>query len=256
MIEIMNKLPICCDKQNKAKTKANVEWLESMMYRPLYPLRSLLLLVVTSVLVLKVVVVSGGVLILLVLADEVVHVALCLGELHLVHSLSGVPVEEGFPAEHGGELLGDALEHILNGGRVADEGGGHLESFGRDIADRGLDVVGDPLHEVRRVLVLNVEHLLVHLFGAHPAPEHGRRRQIASMARVRSAHHVLGVEHLLSQFGHRQCSVLLRAARGQRRESRHKEMESRKWHQIHRQFPQIAVQLTRESQAARNAAYF
>merc|ERR1719320_643897 len=76
----------------------------------------LLLLIVGCVLVLKVVVVSGGVLILLVLADEVVYVALCLGELHLVHSLSGVPVEEGFPAEHGGELLGDALEHILNGG--------------------------------------------------------------------------------------------------------------------------------------------
>ena len=31
----------------------------------------------------------------------------------------------------------------------------------------------DPLHEVRRVLVLNIDHLLIHLFGAHFAPEHG-----------------------------------------------------------------------------------
>merc|ERR1719453_146034 len=52
---------------------------------------------------------GGGVLVLLVLRDEVVHVGLGLRELHLVHALTGVPVEEGLAAEHGGELLGDAL---------------------------------------------------------------------------------------------------------------------------------------------------
>merc|ERR1711998_552282 len=31
---------------------------------------------------------------------EVVHVGLGLGELHLVHALTGVPVEEGLAAEH------------------------------------------------------------------------------------------------------------------------------------------------------------
>ena len=29
------------------------------------------------------------------------------------------------------------------------------------------------LHKVRRVLVLNIDHVLIHLFGAHFAPEHG-----------------------------------------------------------------------------------
>ena len=76
---------------------------------------------------------------------------------------TGVPMQEGFPAEHGRELLADALEHLLDGGRVADKGGRHLEALRRDVADGRLDVVGDPLHEVRRVLVLHVQHLLVHL---------------------------------------------------------------------------------------------
>ena len=40
----------------------------------------------------------------------------------------------------------------------------------------GLDVVGDPLNEVRGVLVLDVEHLLVDLLGGHAATEHGRRQ--------------------------------------------------------------------------------
>ena len=56
-------------------------------------------------------------------------------------------------------LLGDALPSLLDGRGVTDEGGGHLESLGRDVADGRLDVVGDPLHEVRRVLVHHVQHL-------------------------------------------------------------------------------------------------
>ncbi|CAA7399059.1 unnamed protein product [Spirodela intermedia] len=69
-------------------------------------------IVVVEVLVL----VGGGVLVLLVLGDEVVHVALGLGELHLVHALGGVPVEESLAAEHDSELLGDPPEHLLDGG--------------------------------------------------------------------------------------------------------------------------------------------
>merc|ERR1719509_172022 len=59
---------------------------------------------------LVLVVVDGGLLVLLVLGDQVVHVGLCLRELHLVHALAGVPVEERLAPEHRGELLGDALE--------------------------------------------------------------------------------------------------------------------------------------------------
>jgi hypothetical protein len=47
----------------------------------------------------------GGILVLLILRDEVIHVALGLGELHLVHAFTCVPEEEGLPAEHDRELL-------------------------------------------------------------------------------------------------------------------------------------------------------
>ena len=37
---------------------------------------------------------GGGVLVLLVLRHQVVHVGLCLRELHLIHALACVPVKE------------------------------------------------------------------------------------------------------------------------------------------------------------------
>ncbi|CAO2595735.1 hypothetical protein LEMLEM_LOCUS8288, partial [Lemmus lemmus] len=138
-----------------------------------------------------------GILVLLVLRHQVVHVALCLGELHLVHAFTRVPVQEGLAPEHGSELLRDALEQLLDGGAVANEGGRHLEAPGRDVTHGRLDVVGDPLHEVAAVLVLHIEHLLVHLFHGHAATEDGSHGQVAAMARVTGGHHILGVEHLL-----------------------------------------------------------
>merc|ERR1719235_501622 len=57
----------------------------------------------------------GRILVLLVLADEVVHVAFRLRELHLVHALAGVPMQKGFAAEHGREKVRHALEHFLDG---------------------------------------------------------------------------------------------------------------------------------------------
>ena len=65
--------------------------------------------------------------------------------------------------EHGCKLLGDTLEELLDGGGVADEGRGHLQAAGWNVADGCLDVVGDPLHKVAAVLVLHVQHLLVYL---------------------------------------------------------------------------------------------
>merc|ERR1712232_1162702 len=68
-------------------------------------------------------------------------------------------MEEGLSSEHGGELLSNSLEHLLDGSGVSEEGNSHLESLWWDITDGGLDVVGDRLGEVGRVLVLHVKHL-------------------------------------------------------------------------------------------------
>merc|ERR1711998_346460 len=141
-------------------------------------------------------VLSGGILVLLVLRDEIVHVGLGLSELHLVHTLTGVPVEEGLAAEHGSELLTNSLEHLLDGSGVTEEGDGHLETLWWDIADGGLDVVWNPFNEVGGVLVLDVKHLLVNLLGGHTATEHGGGGEVTAVTWVGGAHHVLGIEHL------------------------------------------------------------
>ena len=85
---------------------------------------------------------------MLVLGDKIVHVGLGLGELHLVHALARVPVQECLPAEHGREPVGDAPEHALDGRRVADERGAdvlRVGPLGRDVAHAALDVVRNPV---------------------------------------------------------------------------------------------------------------
>ena len=59
--------------------------------------------------------------------------------------------------------LQNRLNNNLDSGRVANESGGHLESPWWDVTDSSLHVVRDPLNEVAAVLVLDVQHLLVHL---------------------------------------------------------------------------------------------
>merc|ERR1711893_353497 len=193
--------------------------------------------------------VGGGVLVLLVLGHQVVHVGLGLGELHLVHALASVPMQESLTTEHSGELLGDTLEQLLDGSAVSNEGGRHLETTWRDVTDGGLDVVGDPFNDVAAVLVLHVEHLLVDLLHGHAATEHGSDGEVTAVARIAGSHHVLGVEHLLSELGHGESAVLLATTGSERSEARHEEMETREGHHVDCKLTEISVELTWESQA-------
>ncbi len=194
-------------------------------------------------------VLGSGLLVLLVLGHKIVHVGLGLSELHLVHALTSVPMQESLAPEHGSELLGDTLEELLDGGGVANEGGGHLEATGRDVTDGSLDIVGDPLDEVGAVLVLDVQHLLIDLLHGHAAPEDGGNGEVASVARIAGGHHVLGIKHLLGELGHGEGPVLLAATGGEGGETGHEEVEAGEGHHVDGQLPEISIELTRETKA-------
>ena len=172
-----------------------------------------------------------------------------LSELHLVHALASVPMEESLTPEHSGELLRHTFEQLLDGGAVSDEGGGHLQTTWWDVTYSGLDVVGDPFNEVAAVLVLYVEHLLIDLLHGHTSTEHGSYCEIATVAGIASSHHVLGIEHLLGELGYGKRTVLLAAAGGEGSETWHEEVETGEGHHVDSQFPQISIQLAGESQA-------
>merc|ERR1719365_328053 len=131
----------------------------------------LILVLVLLLSVEAVIVVNGGLLVLLVFRDQIIHVALSLGELHLVHTLTSVPMQECLATEHRSELLRNPFEELLDGSGVSNEGGRHLEAPGRDVAHCSLDVVRNPLNKVGAVLVLDSKHLLVTLLHGHPSSE-------------------------------------------------------------------------------------
>jgi hypothetical protein len=192
---------------------------------------------------------DGSLLVLLVLGNQIVHVGLGLSELHLVHTLTSVPMQESLAPEHGSELVTDTLEELLDGGRVTNEGGGHLEAAGRNGAEGGLDVIGDPLNEVGGVLVLDVAHLVLDLLHGDLTTEVGRAGQVTTVAEVRSSHHVLGVEHLLGELGNGDGAEGVGATAGQRSETDHEEVETGEGNHVDGQLPQVRVQLTGETQA-------
>jgi len=91
--------------------------------------------------------------------------------------------------------------------------------------------------------------------GPELTPEDAGHREVASVPGIAGGHHVLGVEHLLGQFRHREGAVLLGSLGGQRSESGHEEVQTREGHHVHRQLAKISVQLARETQAGGHSGH-
>ena len=68
------------------------------------------------------------------------------------------------------------------------------------------------------------------------------------MSGVRGSHHVLSVEHLLSEFGDGDGTVLLTATGGQWGEAGHEEMETGEWDHVDGELAQVGVELTGETE--------
>ena len=74
------------------------------------------------------------------------------------------------------------------------------------------------------------------------------------MSWVRSAHHVLGIEHLLGELGDGESSVLLGATGGEGSETGHEEVETWERNQVHSELSEVRVELTGEAEARGGAS--
>ena len=164
-------------------------------------------------------------------------------------------MEESLATEHGRELLGDTLEQLLDGGAVADECAGHLQTTWWDVAHSRLDVVRDPFDEVAAVLVLYIQHLFVDFLHGHSTTEYRCHGQVSPVTRIAGCHHILGVEHLLCELGNGQRSVLLATAGREWSEAGHEEVETWERDHVDGKLPQISVQLSWESETGRDARH-
>jgi len=72
---------------------------------------------------------------------------------------------------------------------------------------------------------------------------------------VAGSHHVLGVKHLLGELWDGEGSVLLATSAGQGGKSWHEEVQTWEWHHVDCEFPQVSVQLTRESQTGSDTGH-
>ncbi|KFO97397.1 hypothetical protein N300_05296, partial [Calypte anna] len=187
--------------------------------------------------------------------NQIIHVAFCFCEFHLIHSFPCEPVEEGLSLEHGRKLLRDPFEELLNGSTVANERGSHLEATRRYVTHCHLDIVWDPLHKVTAVLVLDGQHLLIDLLHRHGTTEDGGHRQVSPVPRVAGCHHIFGIKHLLGELWNRECPVLLAASGCQRSKAWHEEVKARERDHVHRQLPQVGVELARKTQGRSHSAH-
>jgi hypothetical protein len=109
-----------------------------------------------------------------------------------------------------------------------------------------LNVVGDPLDELVRVLGLHGVDVVLDLLHRDLSSPISGDGQVPPGPRVGSGHQVLGVKELLTELGDGETSVLLRSPGGQRGETGHEEVETRERDHVDGELPQVRVQRSGE----------
>lgn len=83
----------------------------------------------------------------------------------------------------------------------------------------------------------------------------GRAGEVATVAEVRSSHHVLGVEHLLGQLRHGDGTEVVGATAGEGSEADHEEMETGEGNHVDGELAEIGVELAGETEGDGNAGH-
>jgi hypothetical protein len=102
-------------------------------------------------------------------------------------------MQENFSSKH--NIAANCSGILLNSSYVSDEGGSHLETPWWNVTDSSLNIVRDPLDKVGVVLVLDVEHLLVHLLHGH-----AEKSSNCEISAVPGHKHKPSFKHLLGQL--------------------------------------------------------
>merc|ERR1712087_1025913 len=96
---------------------------------------SLFVLLLLRILILIAIEVHHGILLILILGDQIAHILIGLLELHLVHALALISMQERLALIHFRELRADALENALNRRGIRHEGAAHRRTLGRNSDD-------------------------------------------------------------------------------------------------------------------------
>ena len=108
---------------------------------------------------------------------------------------------------------------------------------------------------VARVLSLNTPHLFLNLLHADFPTEDGSNSQISALSRIGGSHHVLGIKHLLSQFGDAQRTELMTSTWSQGCESDHEKVQTREGDHVDGELSQVGVELAGETEAGGDARH-
>jgi len=82
----------------------------------------------------------------------------------------------------------------------------------------------------------------------HPVTDKCTHGKVTTVPGVRGSHHILGIEHLLSELWNGDSTILLASTGGQGGVTSHEEVKTWEGNHIDGQLPQIGVELTRETQ--------